>query len=134
MAYIEWEDKYSVGVSLFDEDHKKLIGYINRLNINILMNETENVIKEVLSNLADYAMEHFKKEENAMVKYSYPHYFIHKRQHDDFVKKVLQLKKDYLAGNQTIGIEVMAFLKDWLLAHILGTDMSYNKFFAGKEV
>ena len=32
MALIEWQDSFSVGVTRLDDDHKRLIGGINRID------------------------------------------------------------------------------------------------------
>ncbi len=40
---IEWEDKYSVGVSIIDEEHKKLIGIVKKL---LLQSNTITILKK----------------------------------------------------------------------------------------
>ena len=59
---IEWDDKYSIGISIIDEQHKKLFGIINR---TIYAKEHSNDIeelKEVLREMTDYTVTHFTTE------------------------------------------------------------------------
>ncbi len=51
---IEWEDKYSVSISTIDEEHKKLIGIINKTIIAKEHNANPEEIEEVLKEIADY--------------------------------------------------------------------------------
>ena len=38
------------------------------------------------------------------------------------------------SGNAMISMEVMDFLKDWLVNHIQGADKVYGPFFKSKEI
>ena len=134
MAYIEWNDSLSVRVGVFDDDHRQLVSIINKLHLAILMKETQNVMKDILASLAVYTMEHFKHEEDLMVKYSYPEYFPHKKEHDALLKKVNDFRKSVESGETVVSFELMAFLKDWLVNHILSVDVKYSDFFKGREM
>ena len=79
MAYIEWEDSFSVGVEIFDNEHKKLIEIINRLHLALLMKETDAVMGKTLKDLIDYTITHFAHEEDNMSKTTYPDFFKHKK-------------------------------------------------------
>jgi len=60
---IEWEDKFSVGISIIDEEHKKLIGVLNKAIYAKEHNDNTEEIKEVLREMTDYTFTHFKTEE-----------------------------------------------------------------------
>ena len=134
MAYIEWEDSFSVGVEIFDNEHKKLIEIINRLHLALLMKETDAVMGKTLKDLIDYTITHFAHEEDNMSNQTYPEFFKHKKEHDELIKKVQDYKTQIESGKTTISLSIMNFLKDWLMSHILGTDMKYKDFFAGKKL
>jgi len=134
MAYIEWEDSFSVGVEIFDNEHKKLIEIINRLHLALLMKETDAVMGKTLKDLIDYTITHFAHEEENMANQTYPEFFKHKKEHDELIKKVQDYKTQIESGKTTISLSIMNFLKDWLMGHILGTDMKYKDFFAGKKL
>ena len=85
---------------------------------------------ETLAFLRDYTVEHFRSEEEIMLKYNYPDYAEHKKDHDDFVASVLELE----ASIQNQGATVVTTLKlnrtltDWLLSHISKSDMKIGQF------
>ncbi len=52
----------------------------------------------------------------------YKQYLSHKLEHDRFTRQVMDLQKQYHDGKATITIDVLNFLKDWLVNHIQGVD------------
>ena len=81
---IEWEEKYSVGISMLDEEHKKLIGILNKAIFAKEHNDNPEEIKEVLREMTKYALTHFATEETYMDEFNYPEYQGHKEEHRDF--------------------------------------------------
>ena len=59
---IEWDDKYCVGVSIIDKDHKEFIDTINKAIIVKGNNDNPEGVKEVLSEITNYILTHFKTE------------------------------------------------------------------------
>lgn len=134
MDFISWSDKFSVGVSRFDEEHKHLISLINKLNQAIQVGTAKKTMEEALNELANYTAVHFKHEEENMLKYNYPGYEKQKQEHDGLKRKVGDFNDRYKAGSAAFSLELISFLKDWLTGHILGSDMQYKEFFADKDV
>ena len=48
---IEWEDKFSMDISMIDEEHKKFIGILNKAIFAKEHNDNPEEIKEVLSEM-----------------------------------------------------------------------------------
>ena len=69
--FIEWNKKYETGVSVFDNEHKKLVAIINRLNRAMMAGDGSKVIKAIIGELIDNTATHVKHEENEMVKHGY---------------------------------------------------------------
>ncbi len=63
---IEWEDKFSVGISIIDEEHKKLIGILNKVIYAKGHNGNPEELWEILSEMTNYALTHFTTEEAYM--------------------------------------------------------------------
>ncbi len=59
---IEWNDKYSVGVIRIDEEHKKLIGIINKATVTNKFNKEPSEVLVILDEMSDYAANHFLTE------------------------------------------------------------------------
>ena len=122
---IEWNDKYSVNISLIDEQHKKLFEIINKA---IIVNKHGKVAKEVLGildEMTEYALMHFEVEERYMKEFDFPEYLTHRKEHIDFVGKTVYYKNRVVGGESQIINEIMGFLKQWLVKHIQVTDKKY---------
>lgn len=134
MAFINWTDELSVGVELFDNDHKKLVALANSLHESITVGAQQAVLAEVLNELVKYTVFHFGHEEGMMIQYAYPAYEKHKKEHDALVAKVQDYYDQVMAGKTSISLSLIGFLKDWLVNHIMGSDKEYRDFFAKKGV
>lgn len=124
MPWIEWGPEYSVHINKIDEQHKKLVGIINKL-YEALADETglKEFIRKVIEDLLDYTNYHFGTEEDLMRNSGHPNFLEHKAEHDSFVKKVLEFQENYKKGNiLALRSDVIRFLRDWLLHHILTVD------------
>jgi len=134
MALITWGAEYSVGISSIDAQHQKLVVLVNDLNDAMAQGKGKDVLEKILAGLVDYPKTHFAHEESLFKTYGYPEATAHKMKHDDLTKKVLQFQQDLNAGKAVMSVQIMSFLKDWLLNHIKGTDMKYSAFLKGKGV
>ena len=57
-----WEDKYSVGVKLIDDQHKMMFETINKLLYMLSNMAQKNEIDEIISMLVEYKKFHFETE------------------------------------------------------------------------
>ena len=132
MEKIIWNESYSVGVKEMDEQHKKLIEIINQL----IEAQDEAVhsekISDILTNMMDYAFYHFKAEENLMREHQYAEYTSHRKTHMGFIRRTAELSSEAVDFAEHVPSETLLFLKNWLLDHILKTDMQYKDFFKEK--
>ena len=99
MAFFEWNDQYSVGVANVDEQHKKLVGYLNDLFEALNVGKGKEILDSILDNMVEYTQYHFATEEKLMKLHGYPGYDDHKKKHDKLAEHVLDLKSQYAAGN-----------------------------------
>jgi hemerythrin len=134
MALIAWNDKLSVQVRQFDDEHKKLIVMVNQLHDAMKEGKGKQVIGDVLNGLIAYTKNHFAAEEQLMKAHGYPDYDKHKKEHNQLTMTVLDLQKGYQAGSAPLSQSVMNFLKDWLTNHIQGVDKGYGPFLNSKGV
>ncbi|MBT3881184.1 MAG: hemerythrin family protein [Candidatus Scalindua sp.] len=122
---IEWDEKYSLGIPIIDEDHKRLIGIINKAILSKEHNDDIEELMEVLSEMKKYVQTHFAREELYMVKFNYVEYQYHKEQHLDFVTKISAYENGIINADYHIASEILNYLSKWLINHVLETDKKY---------
>lgn len=128
MALIEWKENYSVKIKEFDEHHRRLIQLINELHEAMMGGRGKEVLKKIINELVNYTSFHFSAEEKYLRKYQFSSFDKHKKEHDNFVAKVVEFQKNYTAGKVLLTMDINSFLKDWLLNHILKSDKEYSTF------
>ena len=127
--FVEWSDALSVGIEEIDEQHKVLADLVNRMHQAIHERHGSDVVREILTELAEYTRIHFAVEESLMRILNYPDYENHKAVHEELLKHVVELREKVESGKTAIGFELMHFLKNWLTKHIMEEDMAYSSFF-----
>ncbi len=123
MALMEWQDTFSVGVTKLDDDHKRLIDLINRVDAT---EKAGKSVQWVLEELRNYAEVHFRGEEELMKAADYPEIEEHMREHKAFIEWLATVERTYnLAPDAHFHIAetVNEYLRDWLTHHILLVDM-----------
>lgn len=125
MSFLNWESKYKVNVEIIDEQHERLFEIVNAMYDSIVRGEEQNALAEVLEELIAYTVYHFETEEKLFKEYSYPDYELHKGQHDDLTKQVLELQEQFELKVVSITFEVMDFLSDWLKKHTTESDLKF---------
>ncbi len=135
MPLMEWNDKLSVGVAQFDGEHKRLVGMLNDLYDAVAAGHGKDVLGRTLDGLISYTKTHFANEERYMQQHAFPALAAHKAEHDALAKQVLEVQAKYQSGaTAVLSMEVMSFLKTWLVKHIQGTDKQYGPFLNQKGI
>ena len=132
MARFQWDDSCKVGVSEFDEQHRNLFDYVNRLNDSMQQGKGREILAELIESLIAYTKVHFDNEEKKMKEHGYPGLELHAEEHDELKEKVLAFQEEFNSGKVMISVQIMQFLKDWILSHIMFTDKQYTEFFNEK--
>lgn len=133
MDRITWSDTFSVGVAELDDQHKRLVRMINRLIDEQKTLTKPETIAELITEMTDYTLEHFRAEEYLMAEYGYERLAQHVEVHQDFIKKT-QGFMAVPAGPNLLSKALLEFLKSWLVGHILHEDMQYKTLFQLKGV
>lgn len=129
-----WSDTYSVKIGIIDAQHKNLVNIINELHQAMTTGHGKEELGTILSTLIKYTQVHFKTEERFMESHQYPEYVQHKSEHDQLTQTVLDFQGKFQRNELGVTIEVMGFLKDWLINHILGSDKKYAPFLNARGV
>ncbi len=122
---INWTDQYSVKVAKFDDQHKHLVQLINMMHDAMKSGKGKEVLKPTLEKLVKYTVEHFADEEREMKKSGYSGYLTHKYEHDKLTVTAKDLYNKVSKGETVLTMEVLQFLQDWLVNHIVKVDKQY---------
>ena len=125
MGFFVWEERYSLGMESIDSDHKVLVEMIDELYGALSKGEGKEAIQGIVSKMVDYTKFHFKREEFYMHSIKYSEADNHIAQHEYFKLKVGEFVEKLDAGINSISAEVIIFLRDWLINHILNTDKKF---------
>ncbi len=128
-AFFTWSSDYSVNISEIDEQHKELVGMINVLFVAVSRREGDRVIGEILDSLVAYTRTHFVLEERLMAEAGYPDLAGHREEHRELIGQLDGLARKFMLDDRPIYFEMLSFLRTWLRAHILGSDMKYSDAF-----
>ena len=127
MESLVWSEEYSVGVHSLDEQHKRLIGFINTLNKSDGVSSEE--LHGILNDMATYAREHLDYEEKLLNENGYPEKEKHSKLHNEFMDALSEYSLEVIEDNAAVMSELRLFLEDWWQHHILEEDMKYKAFF-----
>jgi hemerythrin-like metal-binding protein len=134
---VVWDDAYSVGLSVIDDQHKNLVNMLNDIlqldqNGNGDEKKTSTVkaaYATAFKKAAEYAKTHFHDEEAILEKAGYPDLLDHKKEHASFMTKVWDEYSLFNEGKSS-PTGLAAFLKKWLLNHIAIKNKKYSSYVA----
>lgn len=131
---VDWDERYSVGVKVIDDQHKQLVVMANELYAGCLHGDeaAKEYFAKTIHQAVDYVKVHFATEELLMHKISYPRHHIHKKEHEDFVQKILTEVGAFSRGEKFVPNHFARYLRDWVLEHIAISDRLYGDFLASR--
>jgi hemerythrin len=124
MALIEWSDDLNTDIQVIDNQHQRIVDYINKLD-HAQTHHSREEVGEVLDELVDYTLSHFAFEESLMEEAGYAFVNAHKKVHQLFVKRVADYQQRFKMGEQ-IEEELINTLRAWLINHIRNDDQDYS--------
>lgn len=124
---VDWKREWEIGIPPVDKDHKVLVNLINQVYQCVGDNEEKFVLSSVLQSLAEYTVYHFAREERLQEVAGYADLSAHRERHHQLVEQVQAIGRQYEADVSSVkAVEVLNFLKNWLVDHILKHDMGYR--------
>jgi len=134
MDRIEWSDKFSVGVEVIDQQHRTLIGMMNKLIDTPNVDSNSAIITELLDGMIKYATTHFVEEERQMSIHDYPDLPTHQEQHAVFMKKTAEFcsVEEGAVVVHDFSETVLMYLREWWINHILIDDMKFKPLLSDK--
>jgi hemerythrin-like metal-binding protein len=92
------------------------------------------VVEEKLKELYQYSYYHFDSEEKDLEENGYEELENQKKEHNFFKKRLSELQINAKSGNLVLTIKLLDFLREWIISHILGSDMEYSELLSKKKV
>lgn len=126
-----WTDVMHIGVDAIDKDHQHLIALLNRISRHTIDGKN---IDEIIAELIDYTLYHFKREEALMKACNYPDFDDHFKIHKKLVNEVSKLAENWSKnpGPESLD-QFRSFLRDWLFNHILTVDIQIAAYAHGNH-
>jgi hemerythrin len=127
---VEWDARYTIGIPIIDEQHKKLIDMTNVLYMACRKGDDAAKVyfKKVVREAVDYVRFHFTTEEKILERINYPDLVSHKKEHEDFIKEILRQVQLFHEGKKFVPNLFVRYLRDWVLTHIALSDKQYAEY------
>lgn len=127
---IQWSALLETGVDQIDEQHQILVNMLNDANTRLTSGSGRDILEEIVHDLMSYALYHFDTEEELMIDCGYDEAQKqqHFEEHRQFSAKVSQVQQAIKQGNLISREDLLCFLNNWLVNHILKTDKQLGSF------
>ena len=132
MSLMAWNDSFATHVGEVDSHHGRLIELINEIYQGIMLEKDKVIVDSTLDELVNFTVMHFGYEESLFDKYGYEDSVSHKQKHKELLDQVGDYVAKYKEGDTEISHELLTFLKNWLMKHILGVDQKYAAYLNDK--
>lgn len=127
-------DRLLVSIDRIDEQHRIIFETVGKFQDACNEGESIEKINELFNLLRVYLVEHFKQEEEYMLKYSYPEYETHKERHNVFMRKLHLLDGTIRSNHISITklMEINEFLSEGFVTHLSELDSKLGEFLRDK--
>jgi hemerythrin len=135
---IQWNDATRTGVAEMDDQHRILVDTLIEATERLSGNPGSRLFDRITRDLLAYAIYHFGTEEKLMAHCRYADAApddaaLHLAQHRQFSQRVVALRAEASQGGQESRDALLAFLRDWLVNHILTTDQRLGRFISAQR-
>lgn len=129
---LQWSDALATGIEQIDHQHMMLINILNEANLRFRQQEDKASLEKVIGDLVSYAVYHFDTEEELMEESAFGEQspgeeIRHVREHRSFAAQVGQYQAAIRRGEAVDHATLFAFLNNWLINHVRGTDMTLGR-------
>ena len=131
---IPWTENLSVGIKEIDNQHKKFLELVNKLHTAVKEKKSREVEGKIIDGLIEYAFYHFTLEERYLDRSNYPHTEQHKKEHEEFVDKIIKMKKNHEKNKLSVTVEMINFMNNWWINHVWNSDKKYEPYLVGVDL
>ncbi|SDH20328.1 bacteriohemerythrin [Propionivibrio dicarboxylicus] len=136
LVIFPWNENFATGIGDIDFQHRRLVDLLNLLAGHLAYQSGAPTLNSILSELTDYAAEHFLAEEAIWARcFGNDEWESrHQESHGAFVAKILELQASENDDCPEATMEeIVRFLTHWLAFHIIESDKRMAKVVAGLD-
>ena len=124
MKPLQWNSALATGIDVVDEQHQRLLGIFNAAATAQKEGTSSEQAAGLLESLFDYTRYHFREEAQLMRTWDLDAEFraTHLKAHERFVAFLEQVRGQATGHPPEFTTDLLAFLAQWLLHHIMGLD------------
>ena len=125
-----WNDSLLVGDSMIDDQHRKLVGSIEKLMDACKNGKAKDEIGRLLNYTVTLIKEHFRDEENLQERCAFPGLATHKRLHAQFIMSIDTLHNEFKQTGPNVAMtgKLSVALADWFINHIVAEDKKVGEY------
>lgn len=127
MAFLTWHDRYRLGHTEIDAQHRKLFDLVNHFDDVVQMDRPAELV-QIVDDLIASTLEHFRFEEGVMEQIGFPDRSGHLKMHEELIGQLRQMRAKLRSGGHVSAKSVAMSLVDWLTYHILREDMEFKAY------
>lgn len=123
MSFIEWGEKYEIGVEEVDKQHQQLFEIINDFHEAMRTGSGKEEVGRTIEELENYVNYHFSSERELATDCGFSHdcsgcHESHQQAHNAFAEQVAELRRLHDEEDATVHMKTLRFLRQWLNEHI----------------
>lgn len=122
---VRWSDAFRVGIAEVDNQHLGLFNSMNKLYHGIINEMAPEQVQARLNELVLLAKKHLEDEESLMLRANYSDLNAHKQVHVKLLSDMDNLLRRFANKEAGSDMELLFFLKNWLVDHIFRVDKRY---------
>lgn len=130
-----FSEEYIIDIQELDDQHKRFFELLESIGNVVddlykpLDDDEVDQIMDITSELRDYALLHFRTEEDYMKEVDYPGLKKQKSEHNRFITDVIRLEAELMNGSAMPAAKIRNFMHDWYRDHILTLDKPFSEFY-----
>ncbi len=126
---IVWSDEDRIGIPDIDSDHRNLALLFNELFTACAVGAGGDIIGKAAQAVIALTEKHFVREERFLETAAYPDLEAQRREHAILLRQLHSFLTQLTAdGTPGVDVDLLGFLRDWAIRHILGHDRPYISF------
>ncbi len=117
MVKIKWSERFCVNMKEIDEPQKQIVERINIIVDAINSSVDQRETYEMISDLTDFVRHRFSLEEKCMVENHYPDYLSHRKDHREFIRRIIAFRKTFTEECHDSNDDFIKMMEEWLNHH-----------------